>query len=384
MGFIQIHKLLNKCCQLFKINNYLLLILIVFITCCGCSVKYPVVGYFDNYNEVFKGIVNHNLLSGGGVIEAQGEVTKVKCKGDSVVTGIPGMGCKGQSGVAKLYCDDGREIHAKWVALSCTTGFGTGHDQNGNKFSFTFGMTEDEATQYIKREMLIASNKPDLPPAYKPKEIRKEKGYNTGTGFFISDDGYLITNYHVVQDSKDILIITYNKKELKGTYVDGSLNDDVALIKVNAVTKSLPILEKHNIAKGEEVFTLGYPLVQIQGQEQKASFGRINSLTGIKGDQRFLQIDIPVQPGNSGGPLINTKGQVAGVVTATLDQLVTLKMSGHIPQNVNYAVKSDYLLPLIRHKLGNNWSPIINQESKKEMSELIKMTEQSVVLIIAK
>jgi S1-C subfamily serine protease len=384
MAFYQVSNLLNKCYMSIKINNYLLPFFLFLVICCGCTVKYPVVGYFDNYNEVFKGIVDANLLTGGGVIEVQGEVTKLKCRGDSVVTSIPGIGCKGQSGVAKLYCDDGREVHAKWVALSCTSGFGTGSDQNGNKFSFTFGMTEEEANQYIKREMLIASKKPDLPPAYKPKETRKEKGYSTGTGFFISEDGYLITNYHVVQDAKDIIVITYNNKELKGNFINGNSNEDIALIKVNAVTKALPILKKHNIAKGEEVFTLGYPLVQIQGQEQKASFGRINSLTGIKGDLHFFQIDIPVQPGNSGGPLINTKGQVAGVVTATLDQLVTLKMSGHIPQNVNYAVKSDYLVPLIRHTLGNNWSPMTNQQAKKDMAELIKMTEQSVVLIIAK
>jgi len=171
-------------------------------------------------------------------------------------------------------------------------------------------MSDEEANQYIKREMAVASKKPDLPSAYKPKETRKEKGYSTGTGFYVTDNGYLITNYHVVQDAKDILIITNNKKELKGNYVNGSLVDDVALIKVSAVTKSLPILEKHNILKGEEVYTLGYPLVQIQGQEQKASFGRIKSLTGIKGDIRFFQIDIPVQPRNSGGPLINTRGQI--------------------------------------------------------------------------
>ena len=84
---------------------------------------------------------------------------------------------------------------------------------------------------------------------------------------------------------------------------------------------------------------LGYPLVQIQGQALKASFGHVNALSGVKDDPRFLQIDVPVQPGNSGGPLVNEKGDLVGVVTATLDQIVTLKETGVLPQNVNYAVK---------------------------------------------
>jgi len=92
---------------------------------------------------------------------------------------------------------------------------------------------------------------------------------------------------------------------------------------------------------------LGYPLITIQGQEQKATFGKVNALSGIQDDIRFLQIDVPIQPSNSGGPLIDRKVRVIGVTNATLDVLNTLKESGSLPQNVNYAVKSDYIILLI-------------------------------------
>ncbi len=71
----------------------------------------------------------------------------------------------------------------------------------------------------------------------------------------------------------------------------------------------------------------------------------MNALSGIKGDVRFFQVDIPVQLGNSGGPLINQRGEVIGIVTATLDEFVALAQSGSLPQNVNYAVKSTYVWP---------------------------------------
>jgi S1-C subfamily serine protease len=160
--------------------------------------------------------------------------------------------------------------------------------------------------------------------------------------------------------------------------------NDLAILKVNYHSKPLEIATNSIPAKADDVFILGYPLIEIQGQEQKANFGRINALSGIAGDIRFLQIDVPIQPGNSGGPLFNNKGEVIGFVTATLDQLTTLQQSGSIPQNVGYAVKADYAIGLLQGTLGSKWKRSERVEAKIGLSELVRLSEPSVVLVIAK
>jgi len=367
----------------------ILITLLMWMWSIGCTVKYPVVGSFSDFNEVFRGQVDSNLLTGTSHIEIEAQVTKFKCSGISSVTYIPPISyivpvCEGQRGIADLRCGDSRIVRADWIALSCKKGFGSGFDQMGNKFTFSFGMTESEAQQYVEKELTTASKKPDLPPVYKPKETRKEKGFNTGTGFFITNDGYLITNYHVIEDAKKILVVTTERKEFEAQFIKGDRANDVVLLKIRANTKAIPFSGQNLLSKGEEVFTLGYPLVAIQGQEQKATFGRINSLSGIGDDIRFVQIDIPVQPGNSGGPLINMKGQVIGIITETLDQLVALRTSGSLPQNVNYALKFDYAIPLIRHHLGDLPHQKAISNDTLRVTDLIKSIEESVVLVIAK
>lgn len=125
--------------------------------------------------------------------------------------------------------------------------------------------------------------------------------------------------------------------------------------------------------------TLGYPLVALQGQSQKASFGRVNSLSGIQDDIRFIQIDVPVQPGNSGGPLLDNEGNVVGVVTATLNQLVTLRESGTLPQNVNYAVKSDYVIPLLPDS-----KEVVIDGRPDEFPDIVLKKESAIVLVVTR
>jgi len=108
----------------------ILIILLVWVSSIGCSVKYPVVGSFSNHNEVFKGQVDSNLLTGTSYIEVNGQVTKVKCSGNSNVTYIPPISyvlpvCQGQRGVAMLRCDDGRIVEGRWTAQSCTSNMGS-------------------------------------------------------------------------------------------------------------------------------------------------------------------------------------------------------------------------------------------------------------------
>lgn len=361
-------------------------LLVVTLLLSACSIKYKAVGSFDNYNEVFVGEVDHNLLSGSAYIVAETKNSKIRCEGQSYVTYMPpfALGCAGQRGKAPLICSDDRKITIDWVAHSCTTGSGQGKDQNGATFRLAFGFDEAEAQAALDKLSTSVESKPKL-PVYKPKEFRQEKGFATGTGFFVSNDGYVVTNFHVIEGAKSITVVnTSDGKEFVAKLIQTDPINDVAILKIDAKTTGLPLVTNFIGSKGDEVLTLGFPLISIQGQEQKATFGRINALSGIQGDARLIQIDVPIQPGNSGGPLLNNRGEVIGVVTATLNQIVTLRESGSLPQNVNYAVKIDYILPLLRNIQHIKTTNASSSSSNLGMSQIVSRREPSVVLIIAK
>jgi serine protease Do len=93
---------------------------------------------------------------------------------------------------------------------------------------------------------------------------------------------------------------------------------------------------------GEELYTLGFPLGDLLGAGHKVATGVLSSATGIEDDPRLFQISVPTQPGNSGGPVLNERGEVVGILASTLSVDYLYRKQGHIPQNVNFAIKSDY------------------------------------------
>jgi nucleotidyltransferase/DNA polymerase involved in DNA repair/S1-C subfamily serine protease len=208
-----------------------------------------------------------------------------------------------------------------------------------------------------------------------------EKRVSTGTGFFISNDGYVLTNSHVIEGSSNISIILKGKS-ISATLIDHDPNNDIALLKVNKSVEGLPIELKKKTKQGTDIAVLGYPNVGLQGNEQKATFGYINANSGIMGDTRYFQISSPIQPGNSGSPMLNEQGIVIGIASASLNQTAALETTGSLAQNVNYAVKIAYALPmLINHGVeyieSSNPTPL-------EKTQLIESISDSVVLVVAK
>ena len=98
---------------------------------------------------------------------------------------------------------------------------------------------------------------------------------------------------------------------------------------------------------GGTVATVGFPDIGLQGFAPKLAKGEIASLAGAADDPRYFQISLPVQPGNSGGALVDARGNVVGIVAAKLDASVALAATGSLPENVNYAVKSSLLLSFL-------------------------------------
>ena len=227
-----------------------------------------------------------------------------------------------------------------------------------------------------KQDQALSTNK-FIKKSFSNNDERKKAGKATGSGFFITNNGYIITNSHVVKGSESINI-EYNDIIYEAKIIEEDKHNDVALLKIELLdTPFIPI--KHNeIKKGIKVCALGYPLTSIQGKELKATFGHINSLSGIQGDTRFLQVDTSIQPGNSGGPLVNMEGNVVGIITSKLNEAVTFRATGGFSQNVNYALNINYILPILKkHNI------VLSSINKKTLSSdsLIDLIDDSVVFI---
>lgn len=182
---------------------------------------------------------------------------------------------------------------------------------------------------------------------------------SSGTGFLISKSGYVLTNYHVVENGKNIVITGVNQNfntNYKTEIVAFDKTSDLAILKIideSFKRTIVPIpysFRSSKVEVGESCYTLGYPLISTMGIEVKLTVGIISSKTGYQGEISQYQISVPVQPGNSGGPLFDRNGYIIGIVNA----------KHAMAENASYAVKTTLienlieLLPSDYLSLGNN------------------------------
>lgn len=173
----------------------------------------------------------------------------------------------------------------------------------------------------------------------------EEQGPVSGTGWVTH--GLIATNNHVIEGRSRIRVRFASGQEMTAFRSATDADNDVALLRVSGeLPPGLP-LAAAEAAIGAEVFTLGYPHTDIMGSNAKLSTGIINSTTGVRDDPRLYQISVPVQSGNSGGPLVNMRGEVVGLVTGKLSAAQVFRWTGDLPQNVNYAVKVRHLAALL-------------------------------------
>jgi len=200
----------------------------------------------------------------------------------------------------------------------------------------------------------------------------------TGTGFFISGDGWFVTAAHVVEGAEYVKVLVRDEL-LPARMVRMDIANDVALLKVEGVFPALMIGKSEDLSLGDGVFTIGFPMPDLQGQSPKLTRGDISSLAGLQDDPRHFQISIPVQPGNSGGPLCSADGIVRGVIVSRIDDRVVMKSSGLVPQNINYALKSSYLLALLSPEPGEKALRVAPQSAPMTAAQRVEAATAMVV-----
>jgi len=305
----------------------------------------------DNYfylGTVFEGLnINYSDGSYVGSINAEGKNTlKILSSGDKTVFSV-----------------NGELVFRKEVNFS------------GNKFGFMAGDKQKViAHKLIWKEIGVGA----------ATGTSDQNVKFTGTGFFLSSNGLLVTNHHVVEGQNQFIVEMQRDGATvayKAKVVNVDKSNDLAILKIEDPTfTSLPPLsysiKTNGLAEvGSSVFTLGYPhALGGMGKEVKFSDGKISSKTGYNQDINSYQTTVPIQPGNSGGPLFDANGQLVGVMNAKFKQ----------GDNVSYAIKSNYLLNLIDLINEKANMPTYNFPAKTSTELMVKNISPMVVLIKVK
>jgi S1-C subfamily serine protease len=234
-----------------------------------------------------------------------------------------------------------------------------------NALAGRFSTTQRSVAQYLVIHWVVGYDLPDRrPPAPavsvsppqsppRPETTKGEIVLATGTGFIVNDRGDVVTNNHVIAGCARIRFGLNGHTLVQGALVAADVGNDIAVANFSLQqAKTASFSNTIRNRPGDDLLVFGYPLLGLLSTSGNLTRGYLTATTGLKDDARYMQISAPVQPGNSGGPVLDMDGDVIGMVTYKLDALTTMKAIGDVPQNVNFALKDSMLrLFLDRHAI---------------------------------
>jgi S1-C subfamily serine protease len=258
------------------------------------------------------------------------------------------------------------------------------------------------------REYLISNNKifKVEKEIQKPSYLAEESGQQqaqakkepspqsgTGSGFFVSKMGHVITNAHVVQNCKKVTIGDNANKQVPAELINTDRSNDLALLKLStlemasAESKSLiqklnivvvplaskGLLRSEDVRLGEKVLVAGYPFGELFSNTIKVTSGIVSATRGAGDDSGQFQLDAAVQPGNSGGPIYDSGGNIVGVVISQLDKLKMAQAIGSLPENVNFGIKASTVRQFLTSSgLPSKKSERTEEKSTEQLAEIAK------------
>lgn len=307
--------------------------LLTILATTGCSVTVGVVGKVGQNTTIYRG-------SATGYMDRTGVISMASPEG-TVCSGTFSYNSQSR-GAGVLNCSDGQTAQVDFTALSGTSGYGAGTTNRDAPIRFTYGLSDPESISYL---MMPVSTPPSS--AAQPRDPKtgdskpSETVGKSGTGFFVNDVGFAVTNAHVVDGCSRITISQTGRESLLAAIIAADRQNDLALVKVAEGPRASGLFRASPaVRQGEQILVYGFPLAGALASTGNLSIGNVTALAGLADDTATLQISAPVQPGNSGGPVVDETGLVVGVVQSKLDVLRAAEVTGDIAQNVNFAIKA--------------------------------------------
>ena len=187
-----------------------------------------------------------------------------------------------------------------------------------------------------------ASSAISKPNAEQKSDKAKKSAESFGTGFLVSPEGHVITNNHVIKGCSSVRVTRTGETARSAVVLRTDETNDLAVLMSEAAGPVSPaILRQSGVRVGDQIATFGFPLAGTLSTSGVLTSGTVSSLAGLNDDVRHFQISAPIQPGNSGGPLLDMFGNVVGITNMKLNELAAMDETGSFSQNVNFAIKAN-------------------------------------------
>mgnify|MGYP002976188286 FL=1 len=174
----------------------------------------------------------------------------------------------------------------------------------------------------------------------------------SGTGFFITEDGYILTNHHVISDASSVKVTLYNGETYDAKVIGSDEDYDIAVLKID-VTGATPVVlgDSSKVAIGESVAAVGNPLGELTFSMSEGIVSCVNRAVNVDGTPfNMIQVDCSINPGNSGGPLFNSYGEVIGIVSAKYSSYSNTTVEG-----IGFAIPINDVLSLVKDIMTNGY-----------------------------
>jgi len=245
----------------------------------------------------------------------------------------------------------------------------------------------NNALHYDRNQRIAMSRSrgPEVAVATPPTR-GESRGGSSGSGFFIGQ-GLIATNQHVVDTTPQVFVEFDGRRETGKVLVTDPAND-LALIQLNGsdaariVHTCFDLSTPNQAAVGDRIYAMGFPLVGDLTKELRITEGIVNALSGLNNARHVFQMSAQIQPGNSGGPVVDALGRLVGVSVSSADDVHFLRKDGTVPQNINFAIKNSYLLALMQEQKATACAqPIRPAGQPLDARGIVTLTSRAVVFI---